>query len=133
MRRYALFCLIGTSAQTQDNLMRRLDPQRGALDPGAVFRSPRDVIECEDLSRQQTIEMLLGWADEAAERPVGPEEGMPGRENDLQGRYFLCCRGACAHRYGAPRTDQRHRLPHCPRRFGAGSRRCSSKEKPPCR
>lgn len=66
-----------------------INPQRAELDPGAVFRAPRDLIEREDLSRQQKIEILLRWSDDAAERAVALEEGMPGREDDLQRQILL--------------------------------------------
>jgi len=66
-----------------------LDLQRAHLDPGAVFDSPRDLVECDQLSRQQKIEMLLRWGYDAAEGAVALEEGMPGREDDLQRQILL--------------------------------------------
>ncbi len=66
-----------------------IDLQRAQLDPGAVFRSPRDVVQCEALSSQQKIEILRRWEYDAAECAVALEEGMPGREDDLQRQTLL--------------------------------------------
>jgi hypothetical protein len=66
-----------------------INPHRAEQDPGAVFGSPRAVVECEELSRQQKIEILLRWEYDAAEGAVAVEEGMPGREEDLQRQILL--------------------------------------------
>lgn len=59
------------------------DPQHTHLDPGAVFKSPRDVVQRNDLSRQEKLQILRQWQYDAAEGAVALEEGMPGSEDDL--------------------------------------------------
>jgi len=47
-----------------------------ALITSAVFQKPQDVIERNDLSRQQKIEILRRWEYDARELQVAEEEGM---------------------------------------------------------
>jgi hypothetical protein len=74
-----------------------IDLQRAQLDPGAVFSAPNDVLRCAELSRQQKIEILHRWEYDAAECAVALEEGMPGREDDLQRRILLALEQLHAH------------------------------------
>jgi hypothetical protein len=66
-----------------------IDLQRALLDPGSVFTSPRDVLQRDELSREQKIEILRRWEYDAAECAVALEEGMRGPESDLQRQVLL--------------------------------------------
>lgn len=66
-----------------------IDYERARLVPSGVFTSPWDVVTCEDLTREQKIDVLLRWAYDAAELAVAVEEGMPNGEDDLQGQILL--------------------------------------------
>lgn len=66
-----------------------IDYERARLVPGAVFASPWDVVTCNELTRDQKIDVLLRWAYDAAEIAVAVEEGMPNGEDDLQGQIQL--------------------------------------------
>jgi hypothetical protein len=74
---------------TVENRTSPIDLQRALLDPGAVFASPREVLHCSELSTQQKIELLRRWEYDAAELAVALEEGMPGRDDDLQRQILL--------------------------------------------
>lgn len=61
---------------------REHDPmriERAFIDPGSVFRSPREVLACGHLSREQKIELLRRWEYDVRELQVAEEENMPGR------------------------------------------------------
>lgn len=53
------------------------------LDPGAFFRTPQEVLERTDLSREEKIEILRHWEYDARELQVAEEENMPGEEPTL--------------------------------------------------
>jgi hypothetical protein len=57
--------------------------------PSSVFAGPEDVLEHDELTRQQKVEILWRWGYDAAEQSVAVEEGMPGEDGDLQGRIML--------------------------------------------
>ncbi len=51
-------------------------------DPGDVFKTPRDVLENEELSDEQKITVLEQWQDEVKQHLVAEEEAMPGEDPD---------------------------------------------------
>lgn len=57
------------------------DIDRALISPGAVFRSPKDVLEVQDLSRQQKIEILRRWEYDVRELQVAEEENMLGQSD----------------------------------------------------
>ena len=59
------------------------DVDRAMLDPGSVFDKPSDVLQAEDLTREQKIEILRRWEYDARELQVASEENMPGNNSDL--------------------------------------------------
>lgn len=61
----------------EDNDPMRIE--RAFIDPGAVFRSPRELLECADLSHEQKVELLRRWEYDVRELQVAEEENMPGR------------------------------------------------------
>jgi hypothetical protein len=66
-----------------------IDIRQAKLDPGSVFATPHDLLQCETLSKQQKIEILQRWQYDASESAVALEEGMPGCEDDLQRQILL--------------------------------------------
>ena len=46
------------------------------LDPTAVFRGPEDVLEGDELTREQKIEILHRWKFDALQLEVAEEENM---------------------------------------------------------
>ena len=54
-------------------------------DPEDVFKTPRDVLENEELSDDQKVVVLVQWQDEIRQRMVAEEEAMPGEDpNDAE-------------------------------------------------
>lgn len=62
---------------------------RAMLEPASVFASPEEVLEHDELSKQQKIDILWRWQYDAAEQSVALEEGMPGDDSDLFRRIML--------------------------------------------
>jgi hypothetical protein len=58
------------------------------LDPGAVFRNPDELREFPGLSREQKIDLLQRWAEDARELEVAESEGMGGGETSLLGQIL---------------------------------------------
>ncbi|MDH3672749.1 MAG: hypothetical protein OES46_16605 [Gammaproteobacteria bacterium] len=50
------------------------------LNPAAVFRTPRDVLLREDLSRDEKTNILRQWEYDARECETAKEEGMLGQQ-----------------------------------------------------
>jgi hypothetical protein len=57
-----------------------MDLETARLDPGSVFTSPEELCESPGLSREQKIDLLLRWAEDARELDVAEAEGMGGGE-----------------------------------------------------
>lgn len=56
----------------------KLDYEKALLDPASVFKTPEEVLEQADLSKEQKIEILRRWEYDASEVAVAEEEGMVG-------------------------------------------------------
>jgi hypothetical protein len=54
-----------------------MDDKKTLIDPSTVFNNPQDVVERNDLSRDQKIEILRSWEYDIRELQVADEEGMP--------------------------------------------------------
>lgn len=52
--------------------------ERAFIDPGAVFHSPRELLEHADLSHEQKVELLRRWEYDVREPQVAEEGNMPG-------------------------------------------------------
>jgi hypothetical protein len=65
-----------------------LDLEKARLDPGSVFASPEQLCESPGLSREQKIDLLQRWAEDARELEVAEEEGMGGGESSLLSRIL---------------------------------------------
>ena len=84
------------------------DIKRALIDPVAVFRTPQEVVEVQDLSRHQKIEILRRWEYDVRELQVAEEENMLGRstvelEEVLRALHAL---GACVDTEHSPPTKE---------------------------
>lgn len=57
--------------------------------PASVFATPEEVLEHDELSREQKIEILRRWQYDAVEIDVAVDEGMPGDDHPLLRRIML--------------------------------------------
>ena len=53
-----------------------IDVHKALTNPSAIFERPQEVVESNDLSRAQKIEILRRWEYDARELQVADEEGM---------------------------------------------------------
>lgn len=60
-----------------------MDFEKAKLNPAADFKSPQDVASNQQLSRDQKIEILQRWEQDAIAMEVAEEEGMPGPQPKL--------------------------------------------------
>ena len=67
---------------------RRIDLRQALINPGSVFETPEEVLDHPDLSRQQKIDVLRRWEDDAIELAVAEEEGMVGGEPVMLARIL---------------------------------------------
>jgi hypothetical protein len=65
-----------------------MDLEKARLDPGSVFTSPEELCASTGLSREQKIDLLQRWAEDARELEVAEEEGMGGGESSLLSRIL---------------------------------------------
>ena len=61
-----------------------MDFEKAKLNPAASFKSPQDVVSNQELSRDQKIEILKRWEEDARAIEVAEEEGMPGQQQPKQ-------------------------------------------------
>ena len=59
-----------------------MDFAKAKLNPAAVFKSPQEVVSNQELSREQKIEILRRWEQDATLMEVA-EESMPGPQSKL--------------------------------------------------
>ena len=64
------------------------DLERALLDPTAIFKGPEQVLQRDDLSREQKAAILRRWAYDARELEVAEDEGMRNGEPDLLDRVL---------------------------------------------
>jgi hypothetical protein len=60
-----------------------MDLEKAKLNPTAVFKTPQEIVSSQELSREQKLEILRRWEQEAMSMEVGEEEGMPGPQPKL--------------------------------------------------
>jgi hypothetical protein len=53
-----------------------IDIEKALLNPAIVFKNPQEVVESNDLLRQQKIEVLRRWEYDLRELQVADEESM---------------------------------------------------------
>ena len=61
---------------TMTNSGKRIDLRKAMLDPALVFRGPEDLLERDELTREQKIEILHRWKFDAVQLQVAEEENM---------------------------------------------------------
>jgi hypothetical protein len=61
----------------------KMDFTKAKLNPAAVFKSPQEVVSSQELSREQKIEILRQWEQEATSMEVADEESMTGPQPKL--------------------------------------------------
>ena len=62
-----------------------LDLQKAALNPAAVFGTPKAIVEDARLSREQKLRLLKQWEHDALSLAVAEGEGMSGRRGKHAG------------------------------------------------
>ncbi len=83
-----------------------IDLRKAMLDPTAVFRGPEDVLQRDELTREQKIEILRRWKFDALELQVAEEENMgSGQPSDILDRVLHALRTLNAS------PDPEHSLP----------------------
>jgi hypothetical protein len=60
-----------------------MDFEKAKLNPAAVFKSPQEIVSNQELSREQKIEILKQWEQDARLMDVAEEENMPGPQPKL--------------------------------------------------
>ena len=55
-----------------------MDLEKAKLNPAAVFKTPQEIVSSQEMSREQKLEILRRWEQEAMSMEVAEEEGMPG-------------------------------------------------------
>jgi hypothetical protein len=60
-----------------------MDLEKAKLNPAAVFKTPQEIVSSQELSREQKLEILRRWEQDAMSMEVEEEEGMPGPQLKL--------------------------------------------------
>ena len=60
-----------------------MDLEKAKLNPAASFKSPQEVVSSQELSREQKIEILQRWEQDARLMEVAEEESMSGPQPTL--------------------------------------------------
>ena len=60
-----------------------MDLEKAKLNPAAVFKTPQELVSSQELSREQKLEILRRWEQDAMSMEVAEEEGMPGPQLKL--------------------------------------------------
>ena len=75
------------------NSGNRIDLRQAMLDPTVVFHDPEEVLQQDDLTRSQKIEILRRWKYDALQLQVAEEENMGGEEpSDILDRVLEALR-----------------------------------------
>lgn len=64
------------------------DLEQARLDPGSVFASPEKLCESSRLSKEEKVDLLQRWAEDARELEIADDEGMSGGEFSLLDRVL---------------------------------------------
>lgn len=65
------------------------DLQKALLNPAAVFGAPKAIVEDARLSREQKLQLLKQWEQDALNLAMAEGEGMTGGEESMLGRVRL--------------------------------------------
>ncbi len=63
------------------NSEKRIDLRQALLNPAIVFLGPEHVLERDELTREQKIEVLRRWKFDALQLQVADEENMPSEQS----------------------------------------------------
>ncbi len=70
-----------------------IDLRKAKLNPTTVFRGPEDVLQRDELTREQKIEILRRWGYDALELQVAEEENMGSEQpSDILDRVLQALR-----------------------------------------
>ena len=69
-----------------------IDIEKAILVPHNFFATPKDVIQSENLSRDQKIKILRSWEYDARELEVAEEENMVGAEEAILDQIIFALR-----------------------------------------
>ncbi len=79
------------------------------LDPTTVFRGPEDVLQRDELTREQKIEILRRWGYDALELQVAEEENMGSEQpSDILDRVLQALRALNAVSYPEHSPPTKH-------------------------
>jgi hypothetical protein len=83
--------MVMTSASPGRDLKRisQAEIETAMAAPASVFATPEEVLEHDELTREQRIEILRRWQYDAVEIDVAVDEGMPGDDDPLLRRIML--------------------------------------------
>mgnify|MGYP003571186566 CR=1 FL=1 len=70
-------------------MSEQIDYEKALLDPADVFKTPEEVLQHGELSKEQKIEILRRWEYDASEVAVAEEEGMQGEKPLMLRRVAL--------------------------------------------
>lgn len=59
------------------------DYQSKASDPSSAYKNPNEVLQDDDVDKDQKMKILQQWELDARELQVAAEEGMAGGESDM--------------------------------------------------
>jgi len=72
------------------NSGKRINLEKAMLNPTLVFRSPKDVLQRDELTRAQKIKILRCWKFDALQLQVAEEENMGGEQSsDILDRVLV--------------------------------------------
>jgi len=60
-----------------------IDIEKAILVPASVFKTPEEVLNSQELSRDQKIKILRSWEYDARQLEVAEEENMIGTQEDI--------------------------------------------------
>ena len=60
-----------------------MEVEKAKLNPAAHFKTPQEVVSSRELTREQKIDILKRWEQDARAMEVAEEEGMPGPQPKL--------------------------------------------------
>jgi len=69
-----------------------IDIEKAILVPASVFKTPEEVLNSQELSRDQKIKILRSWEYDARQLEVAEEENMIGTQEDILDQIIFALR-----------------------------------------
>jgi len=69
-----------------------IDIEKAILVPASVFKTPEEVLNSQELSRDQKIKILRSWEYDARQLEVAEEENMIGPQEDILDQIIFALR-----------------------------------------